>query len=167
MKYIVIFILIIVHIYAGVELGYGPSSPLWTHLTYQFQHTGWAHLIVNSITFVSFFDVLKKAFSEYQIILYGYIGSVLASFPIVYEVPTVGASGIVYTLAGLFISTSLIGSKLHIINTRKFTAFILCVFISFIFSWLKGGINIVCHILSLVYGIIIGLIDNELSYEGY
>lgn len=159
MTYLIPVIFAITYLVFGKELGYHSESPLWTHFTYQFQHIGWAHIVVNSFALISFVRILKLAFPIYAILLFAYTGSVLASFPVFYDIPTVGASGAIYTLSGLFISTSLMKRRLKVKDWKKFYAFLACLALSFVFAWIKGGINIYCHALGLMYGMLIGIAD--------
>lgn len=160
MIYIIPVIFALVYLVFGRELGYYTGSPLWTHFTYQFQHIGLVHIVVNSFALISFIRVLKLGLPVPLILLYAYIGSILASFPPFYNIPTVGASGAVYTLSGIFISTSLMKKRLSVKDWKKFYTFIVCLALSFVFAWIKGGINIYCHALGLIYGILIGIADS-------
>lgn len=163
MKYIVVILFIIGHIYMGNELGYSSSSPVWTHVTYQFQHTSWMHLILNSLTFLSFCNVLQKALPLHLILAYAYFASIIISFFSELDLPTVGASGMIYTMSGMFISISLIGKKLKIIDYKKFSLFLLAIAIALIISVVKPYTNSSCHFLGLFSGIIIGILDNRFN----
>lgn len=163
MKYAVVILFIIVHIYMSNELGYSTSSPVWTHITYQFQHLSWVHLIFNSLTFLSFCKVLQKAIPLYLILAYAYFASIIISFFSELDLPTVGASGMIYTMSGMFISISLIGEKLKIVDYKKFSLFLLAIAIALIISVVKPYINSSCHFLGLLSGIIIGILDNRFN----
>ena len=149
----------------GNELGYSSSSPVWTHATYQFQHLNWIHLLLNSWAFLSLCKVLRKALPLSLILAYSYLTSVIISFFSELDRPTVGASGIVYAMSGMFITISLIGNKLKIVDYSKFLFFLFGVTIALILSAIKPHINFSCHLLGLYLGSIIGILDNWLNYE--
>lgn len=165
MEYIIIILFIIVHISMGNELGYSSSSPIWTHITYQFQHLNWIHLSLNSFAFLSLCKVLQKALPLSLILAYAYFASIIISFLSVMDLPTVGASGMIYTMSGMFISISLIGAKLRIIDNKKFSLFLFGITIALVLSAIKPHINFSCHLLGLISGIIIGIVDNWLNHE--
>lgn len=163
MRFLIIFIFIIVHLSVGNELGYSTSSSFYTHLTYQFQHLNWIHLTFNSISFVAFFKILQKVYPGYLIILYTYFISFAVSFFSEYHLPTVGSSAMIYAMIGLFLSLSIIGDKLHIVNHKKFIVLIIGILVSLIISYYKNSANNVCHILALVIGLISGVLDYKFN----
>lgn len=163
MRYVIPFIFISVHLLFDIDLGYSTSSKLYTHFTYQFQHTGWIHLLINTIAYASIYKVLVKAMPWHLLITYSYSISVVASFLSMYNTPTVGASGIIYAMIGMFLSISLIGKKLKVVNHRKFLLFILCVAISLITSEFRESVNNACHIFSIFFGLIIGIADRYVN----
>lgn len=165
MEYTITILFIIVHICMGNELGYSSSSPIWTHATYQFQHLNWTHLLLNSFAFLSLCKVLRKALPLSLILTYAYFASVIISFFSELDLPTVGASGMIYTMSGMFIAISLIGEKLRIVDGKKFSLFLLGITIALILSAIKPHINFFCHLLGLISGIIIGIADNWLNHE--
>lgn len=159
MKYVLIFIFVVVHLFAGNELGFSTSSHLFTHFTYQFQHLNWMHLTFNSIALFTFCKTLQKVYPEYIILLYAYTISLSVSFFSEYKLPTVGSSAMIYAIIGLFLSISIIGNKLHVINRKKFAVLIVGLLISFVISYYKSSVNHTCHILALAAGIIAGGLD--------
>lgn len=163
MTFFIIFLFIIVHLFAGNELGYSISSPLYTHFTYQFQHLNWIHLTFNSISFVAFSKILNKVYPESLIILYAYFISFVVSFFSEYHLPTVGSSAMIYAMVGLFLSLSIIGDKLHIVNHRKFIVLIIGILLSFIISYFKNSANNICHLLALAIGLISGVIGYKFN----
>ncbi|WP_099465549.1 rhomboid family intramembrane serine protease [Parabacteroides provencensis] len=165
MEYIVIILFVIVHICAGNELGYSSSSPIWTHATYQFQHLNWIHLLLNSFTFLSLCKILRKALPLSLILVYAYFTSVIISFFSELDLPTVGASGMIYAMSGMFISISLIGEKLRIVDYSKFSLFLFGITIALVLSAIKPHINFFCHLLGLCLGSSIGILDNWLNHE--
>lgn len=161
MKYIILIVLIVIHLIPGLQLGYATGTPLYTHFTYSFQHTDWIHLALNSFAFLSFYGILNRVLPGWLLLAYAYATAVAASFPSTYPIPTVGASGIVYAMIGLYITISLIGRKLRITSRRQFFFFIVCLTLSIISSAWKTDINTKCHIYALLTGMIIGFYDNQ------
>lgn len=159
MKHVLILIFICVHLFAGNELGYSIDSSLLTHFTYQFQHLNWMHLGLNSIALISFCRILQKVYFEYIVLIYAYLISIVVSFFSEYHLPTVGSSAMIYAMIGLFLSISIIGKKLHIVNQRKFTLLIIGIMISFVISYYKNSANNACHLYALLVGIITGICD--------
>jgi membrane associated rhomboid family serine protease len=102
MKYLYILTFIIVYVSFGLELGYTDSSLWYTHFTYMFQHAGIVHLLLNSIAFISLFTALEKQVNKWLLSACIIAISFLASFAAMHDMPTVGASGMVYAMIGMF-----------------------------------------------------------------
>lgn len=166
MKYAIIIAFLISHIWGGIEMGYYSGSPFFTHFSYPFQHVGWIHLILNSISFVSLYDILRKALPVYVFLTCAYLIAVSASFFSEYNIPTVGASGVIYAMIGLFISISIRGKRLRIVNTKMFFVYMMCVVISILLSALRGNANNFCHVISLSGGFIAGLTGDYIFKTG-
>lgn len=166
MKYIIIIAFVFSHLWGGIEMGYCLGSPFFTHFSYSFQHVGWMHLILNSISFVSLYNILRKALPVYAFLTCAYLIAVLASFFSEYSIPTVGASGVIYAMIGLFISISIRGKRLRIVNAKMFFVYMMCVAISISLSTLKGNANNMCHIISLSSGLVIGLLGDCIFKTG-
>lgn len=163
MKYVIIVAFIFVYLFWGIDIGYSLYSPLFTHFTYSFQHTSWLHLLCNSIAFMYLYDILKKALPEFAFLSYSYLIAVAASFFSEHILPTVGSSGVVYAMIGLFVSISIIGKKLKIVDHKKFITYIGLICLSIVLSPIREGVNAICHIIALALGIIIGVLDNRFN----
>lgn len=163
MKYLIIILFVSVHLFFGMELGYSTINPLYTHFTYPFQHLGWVHLAINSIAFISMYNVLSKAIHPALVLIYSYVIAVAVSFVSEEALPTVGASGMVYAMCGMFISMAGVGSKLRIKDWRKFWLFIACLAIAMLASVFKGIANNTCHVLALTVGVMVGTLDELLN----
>lgn len=163
MKYAIITSFFLVYCLLGTELGYSTTSPTYTIFTYQFQHASWMHLILNSIAFFSFYKALQKAIPQPIIFLAAYLLSIIAAICSCYSQPTVGASGMIYVMAGMFLSICFIGKKLHIVDKRKFVLFVSCLAISITISFFKPSVNTACHLWALALGLLAGFIDNKLN----
>lgn len=160
MRYSIIILFIIVHLLWGIEVGYSSHSAIYTHFTYSFQHVSWIHLFFNSIGLISLYNVLEKVFSKFVLLAYSYSIAVLASFLSKRDLPTVGSSGVIYAMIGLFLATSLIGKKLKIVDHKKFLSYIICIGASLLLSAVKENVNNVCHISALALGSIAGMLDS-------
>lgn len=161
MKYLIVILFVLVQIFVNQNIGYSTNSYWYNHFIYQFQHTGWMHLILNSIAFIGFYNALTKGTNGLLIILYAYIGSVVASYLSVYDIPTIGSSGMVYTMVGLLIVQAFMGKRLRILNKKAFYMLLGCLAICFLISVLKGTANNLCHVFGLISGGIIAFIDGR------
>jgi rhomboid protease GluP len=158
MKYLIIFILILTYIFFGNELGYTNTSPLYTHFTYIFQHVSVFHLLVNSLAFTGIYTSLEKHLDKWVFLGISFGCSVLASFGAVYGKPTVGISGVVYAMTGLYLGITLLYKHIKIADTRKYLLYILCIVISLSVSFVNGNSNFLLHLYSLVMGFALSVI---------
>jgi membrane associated rhomboid family serine protease len=91
------------YLFFGTELGYTRESAWWTHFTYMFQHAGWIHLIVNGISFFGVWRTLSRFVPAWRLATAFPIAAA-GSFFCAHDLPTVGASGVVYALLGCFVA---------------------------------------------------------------
>lgn len=157
MKYLFVLIFILTFILFENDMGYTNDSPIYTHLTYMFQHSGILHLTMNSIAFIGVFHTLQKFLSKWIILPMIILSGFLASFPSAYAIPTVGASTMIYTMIGAYISITLLSREIKITDTRKYLLFIFCVAISLLLSLLNQGSNFLAHFHSLIFGFSISI----------
>ena len=153
MSYLFIAILIAVYFIFDTSLGYSLTSPVYTHFTYVFQHAGLLHLVANSISFLSFYNLLHRVCNAFY---YPYLIAVLSSFFSEYDKVTVGASGMIYAMIGMTIGYAFKGEKLKITSKKKFALMILLILVSLLIGFFNGSNNVV-HIISLILGIIVVL----------
>ncbi len=154
MKYLFVVIFVAVFILFDTDLGYICRSPLHTHFTYMFQHAGLVHLILNSLAFIAVFHSLSRLVNRWIIISVSLSCGFAASFLSTTNIPTVGASSMVYAMIGLYIATTLLNRKIKITDTRKYLLFISCVLIGLIVSALNPSSNFLVHVYSLVFGFV-------------
>ena len=102
MKYLYVVIFISVFATFGLELGYTNNTPIYTHATYMFQHSGVIHLTINSLAFTGMFRTMEKFVNKWFLSAIIITTSFAASFTAIYNIPTVGASGMIYTMIGMF-----------------------------------------------------------------
>ena len=153
MSYLFIAMLIAVYFIFDTSLGYSLTSPIYTHFTYVFQHAGLLHLVANSISFLSFYNLLHRVCNAFY---YPYLIAVLASFFSEYDKVTIGASGMIYAMIGMTIGYAFKGEKLKITSKKKFALMILLILVSLLMGFFNGSNNVV-HIISLILGIIVVL----------
>jgi len=167
MKYVYVLIFFIVYILFGLELGYTHKSPLYTHFTYMFQHSGIVHLIINSLAFIGMFRTMEKLVDKKMLSVTIIISSFTMSFVTMYDLPTVGASAMIYTMIGMFFGMTTICNNIKIADTKKYLLFISVVSISLTISFFKHNSNFVLHVASMIFGFIvslpISLYDNKKS----
>lgn len=153
MSYLFIAILIAVYFIFDTSLGYSLTSPIYTHFTYVFQHAGLLHLVANSISFLSFYNLLHRVCNAFY---YPYLIAVLSSFFSEYDKVTIGASGMIYAMIGMTIGYAFKGEKLKITSKKKFALMILLILVSLLIGFFNSSNNVV-HIISLILGIIVVL----------
>lgn len=154
MKYLFVLIFIVVFILFGLDLGYTTTSPLYTHITYAFQHAGIMHLIINSLAFISMFRQVEKYLNKYLLSTLIILCAFISSFWAMYQIPTVGASSMVYAMLGIYLGLIAFSDKIKIADTRKFLLYIFCIIIVLSVSYLKHNSNFWVHIYSLIIGFI-------------
>lgn len=154
MKYIIVSIFIIV--YLGFNKGYCVDSPLINHIIFNFSHVNWIHLVLNSLAYIGVFRTLQKTIHTYKIVLLPLLVSFLCSFYAVYPIPTMGASGMIYAMIGMFFA-EVINGKLVINDKKMFDLYILSVVLALVISFFNHHSNFKLHILCLVIGLVLSL----------
>lgn len=154
MKYAVVLIFIIV--YLGFNSGYYTDGPLVNHIIFNFSHTNWIHLTINSLAYISVFRMLEKTIRGWYIILFSLLIASLSSFYAIYDIPTMGASGMIYAMIGMWFSL-VINKELIIVEKYIFKLYVFSVFFSLFVSYFNQHSNFKLHILCLVAGLISSL----------
>ena len=160
MKYLFVLIFIIVYIIFDKRIGYTDTSALWTHFTYMFQHANVIHLIINSLAFIGMFRVLEKVINKYILAISIILISSVVSYTSMYELPTVGISGGVYVMIGIYLA---------VINIKKIQiwqkayrhtlfVFIFSVILCLAISFFKTNSNFWLHLYSLIMGYVFWMI---------
>lgn len=157
MKYIYVLIFMIIYIFFGLELGYTHQSPLYTHFTYMFQHSGMAHLLINSFAFIGMFRTMGKFVNKWTLSVSIITVSFVASFIAIYNIPTVGASAMIYTMIGMFFGMTTYSKNIKIADTKKYLLFLSVILISLTISFFKHNSNFVLHLSSMILGFIISI----------
>ena len=151
MKYIYVAVFVFVFIVFDLELGYTKDSPLYTHFTFMFQHAGIVHLVINSLAFIGVFRAMERFINKWTLSAVIVFSSFAASIISMYDIPTVGASGMIYTMIGMFFGL-IISGETAIIDKKKFSIFVLSVFLSLTISFLKENSNFLLHIYCMLFG---------------
>ena len=154
MQYLFILIFILVYCFYGKELGFTSTSLWYTHFTYMFQHAGWIHLIMNSIAFVGIFRVLKAFYRKRVICTIILISAYCSSLFSSHSIPTMGASGMIYAMFGMF--TSLLVEK-QITWNKNTALFYGSIILTIVISLLKPNSNFLLHVYSMFFGFIYSL----------
>lgn len=156
-KYIFVLLFLIVYYQFDLELGYTTTSMFYTHITYMFQHSGIIHLLFNSFAFIVMFYNMQKLMNTWVIIISILVCGFAASFISMYDIPTVGASSMIYTMVGIDIGMTLFCKKIKIANTQRYLLFICSLILCLSISAFRHNSNFLVHIYSLLLGFIISL----------
>ncbi|MFA5617517.1 MAG: rhomboid family intramembrane serine protease [Syntrophorhabdaceae bacterium] len=157
LRYIIILSFVTVYILYGRELGFTDCSPLWTHFTYSFQHASIIHLVVNCLVFFSVSQTMIRLIKPYVLFPIIYIIAVLTSFAAMKDIPTVGASGMIYAVFGM---------QTVIVVFNKATAkqkrlFFFGIALMLTVSFFNGGSSFIVHAASFTYGALFWLIKRS------
>lgn len=163
-----IFIIICVIVFLFFDkqgFGYSETSPLYTHFVYQFMHVNFMHLCMNLFSFQAFYKLLRGTLCL-PALLFSYISSVLASFLSEDVYPTVGCSGLVYALIGVYVVLLLFSNKKTKVEKYKIVlSYSLIILFPLVIMHFIPYINSMCHVYSLVFGVISGVIIKIKSDE--
>jgi membrane associated rhomboid family serine protease len=106
--------------------------------------------------FIAMANALRKFVKKWVLIISIIPISFASSFLSMYEIPTVGASGMVYAMIGIFISISVLADNI-IVNKKIYMLLICSIGLSLLISYLKGNSNFWLHIFCLLFGIAAGI----------
>lgn len=128
------------------EVGYGIGQPIYNHLSYIFFHANLFHLIINMTAFYFLFgSVNNKTVTFLASII---IGATLISFGSVDQLPTIGASGLIFILVGIQ------ASKLVYNRQVAFIPFFTFTILSLVSGFLIPHVNGLVHLLGFALGYI-------------
>ena len=143
-------IISLINFYYPLHFGYSETSNFYTHFTFMFVHLGSYHLIINLYVFYTLYEVLEKKLGSYALWL-PLLVSFLASFLCEYKIPTIGLSGVIFSMLALFFVFYRLKRSNYILN-----AFILSIgLVVGYYSNVNIKLHIVCFLSSLVIGIAI------------
>lgn len=168
MKYLFVLIFIIIYIInpplevwgfsstshlilRGVPAGGGVTEGfcIWglSHITYMFLHAGIIHLLINSLSFISAWIIMKRFYKKGYFYLVPFVLAFLTSFiPLcIFDKPTVGVSGVVYAMVGMI---------LPYFNFKKAYLFYLSIAVSLIVSFFIHSSNFYLHLFCFIVGVL-------------
>ena len=129
-------------------LGYSGGSAPWTRLTYMLAHTSPVHLLLNLFAIYTIStSVLSRwrGMSKTVLMTAAIVGAFLATFGSEKTLPTIGASGVMYFLAGV------LGVKLVIKQTYDRVLSVIMLFA--VIASLNVVWSVFTHINALVHGL--------------
>ena len=157
MQYLIAIVFIIVFSVFDNSLGFSIGSPLYTHLTYMFQHASVMHLILNSFSFIIMFKILSMYANKYKLLFVLLMIGFCSSFLSEHDLPTVGASSMVYAMVGIMYG--LVCRKiLEFENKDTLIINVVPLLIAFIVSYVTKNSNFAIHLISLVWGVVVGVV---------
>jgi len=158
MKYLFVLIFIIFYSFFGLELGYTQLFPIWKHFTYIFQHAGIIHLLINSLSFISAWIIMKRFYKKGYFYLVPFVLAFLTSFiPLcIFDKPTVGVSGVVYAMIGMI---------LPYFNFKKAYLFYLSIAVSLIVSFFIHSSNFYLHLFCFISGVLFTVCYKSINYD--
>lgn len=162
MKILLIFVWVLIYAFFDLSLGYSSTTPVWTHLTYSFQHASFIHLVLNCVGFFFMMRALEIRYRPAVLIGVAYIISVGASFMVYYPKPVVGASGMVYALIGMFAWVVLTNLPRIVGKARQNNIlFLITIAAALIISLLNpvsaGRIHLICMMAGAAYMCVLNL----------
>ena len=117
---------------------------------YQFAHASWLHLLINSLSLALMFNPIHKVYEEcfvetsrWSFFVPSYAGSVLAALLCAQDIPTVGASGIVFFLLGELI---MLRPTLRQLQGYIYVA------LAIVIQLIRGNSNVSLHLVAFVLG---------------
>lgn len=167
MKYIVIVLLLVCYVLLPVNYGYSINSSFVSHIAYNFNHVSLFHLGVNCLGFVTIMGWLENILKRDRWLAYviPLIVAVECSFIVnVYELPTLGVSGIINAMIGMYLALVMFSKKLRIDNKFKFYLFVGSIATAMILGGVFSSSNWMLHLSCLIMGWIIMMIIIKSKY---
>lgn len=147
-----IFILLIIYSVGRFtdlsSLALSTSSPIYTLLTFHFLHFEWYHLAINLFLFVFYWRYMRWSRYSYTMPII-IIASITAGYLARYDVPTVGCSAIIMSMAGILVAT--LKPRLILKNLILFA-------VAFAITSLAAHINTLIHIYAFSISLILARI---------
>ena len=145
-KYVIVVAFVVVFfMYDSASLGYVSGGPVINHLLFAFSHVSILHLVLNSLVLINMFDIVRLRLRVNPIVLFIniFLVSFVSSFLSVGDMPTVGASGMIYALFGLYIASMNSLGKPNLV-------FISSILFMLVISYFKKSSNFEIHFFSLL-----------------
>jgi len=147
-----------VYIFFDNSLGFSETSAWWSHITYNFQHAGIIHLLLNAFCFSQFYKIFKKIFGKkksWLFVLGSLFSAIAASFlPFcIKPIATIGASGVIYAMIGIYFELVII--KVVKVHKKNFFIWLSCLVIALTISYFNRRSAFELHLSCLCVGIMI------------
>ena len=96
---------------SGLSVGFSEHGPSWGRAVYPFFHGAWWHALGNAVSVALFAVSLRRRHGVGGAFLWAsaFLASWLATFGSEEAVPTVGASGILYAMVGMYSTFAMSG----------------------------------------------------------
>lgn len=163
---IFIFILILIYSISLHEdisyLGVHTGSEWYQYITYSFYHTSFWHLIINSLGFILYWEVLKRFTNKYICALIAFASAILSALICAFPTPTIGASAVVYSLVGIYCTGVFIGDRLE--KKIMYRTFIFIAISLILPALVNHRINWLLHIAAVFYSVFFSLVLNKVLY---
>ena len=154
MKYLVVLIFIIVYLFfPGDGLGYTCTSPFYTHFSYMFQHQGVMHLAINSMSFIGISRLAGRMVNKWLLAMLSFGGGFVLSFFTAGQLPTVGASGVIYIMTGLYAGMTAFDERVRITDAKRHAASLVMITVALAVSSLVKTSNYSLHSLWFLSGV--------------
>ncbi len=156
MQYLIAIVFIIVFSVFDNSLGFCIGSPFYTHFTYMFQHASVMHLVLTSFSFIAMFRVLTIFANKYKLFLALVIIGFISSYFSECQLPTVGASSMVYGMIGMMYG--FIWNKILEFMERSILILNLVgLLIALLISCFTKNSNFSIHLISALIGLLVGV----------
>ncbi|WP_462412652.1 rhomboid family intramembrane serine protease [Neobacillus sp. Marseille-QA0830] len=144
---------------SGVNI-YIMEGEYWRLITPIFMHSGFSHMLFNSISLILFGPALERLLSGgrflFIYLISGFIANVatLLLEPLTYT--HVGSSGAIFGLFGYYLAVIIF--RKHLLSKQNSQIIMTLCAISLIMTFLEPNINITAHIFGLLGGFLLGAI---------
>jgi membrane associated rhomboid family serine protease len=154
-KYLFLPVFLLFFLFADLSVGYVRDAGMYTRITYMFQHAGVIHLLINAISFISLFRALERRYAPLYLSAIIMVAGFLATFALSYEQPVVGASGMIYAMAGIY-ATEVWRTFRSASGKRPALTWIACMFICLAVSFFLPRSAFALHLCAFLLGLFIG-----------
>lgn len=134
------------------------TTPFWTFLSSLFIHVSFSHFVINIIMLWLIGNVIEEEYNIVYYLIIFFVGGLLGNmfeFFINENAVISGASGSVYALLGAFAALLITNKSINFENNKLLiTLLLLTIGIGIIYTMIGVNINMMAHILGLLWGFI-------------
>lgn len=153
---IAIFIFVLVYsvsrYYDVSSLSMNVWSEWYQYITYNFVHTSFLHLLLNSFVYILYWNELKKVIRKEEILLVSLISASLSGYICASEIQTIGGSAIVFSMLGAYCVNTY--TSLDRRTIKQYTTIALFMIIQ---ALINPHINWMLHVVALFLSVLISL----------